>query len=60
MFGTAKEDDKLIESPFPSDCDVGVNSLNALDLQQQIESCHQEMMDNCFLSSLDDEIINID
>ena len=60
MFGTAKDDDKLIQTPFPSDFDVGVNSLSTDDLQEQIDMCQREMMDDFFMSSLDDTIINIE
>ena len=60
LFGTTEDDDKLIQTLFPSDFDVGVNYLSTEDLQEQINMCQQEMMDDCFMSSLDDRIIDIE
>ena len=60
LFGTSDEGDQLIETEFPSDDNIDVNSVGVMSLDKQINLCQQEMNDDCFLSSVEDDIINID
>ena len=60
LFGAAKESDTLIESDFPYEDNVDIHSVGIMTVDEQIEFCNQEMQDQCFLSTLDGSIVDID
>ena len=60
LFGSAKESDTLIESEFPCEDNVDIHSVGIMTVDEQIEFCNQEMQDDCFLSTIDEDIVNID
>ena len=60
MFGSAKEGDKLVDSDFPCEDNVDIHSVGVMTVDEQIDFCNQEMQDDCFLSTIDEDVIDID